>query len=244
MSLQSANLNNGAKIFASTYKDEFLNKLPMVEKRNLFTTNRGLGALYYTEFVKNFYVGFTTPEPPNENIGTKNDNIDKLIKTNIVGAGGMESISLLDERLKRRINRLDIEWQIEKDFDESNDLKEFINNTNSYPHFIIRRASTAYDKFLDRYGINIKHEHFDVDGNMAIDYYDYKNRYVVSFDIFGITNDGRLQLYYVRWYDKPSLKFVEEELNADDNFVRLSFIIPIIEEATLENILNGDSSKE
>jgi hypothetical protein len=224
LSLQSANLN-GIKVLMTTTRNE-LKKLNIPNSR-LFTNDRGYGAIYYSEVTKNTYIGCCTVEPPDLIMATK-EEIPDFIKDHIFSCATEDVLSMHDVRLKRRLNRLDIEWEVEKEFDESEQLKNFMNATKNKPQFVLRRMSTAADKFADKYGINIKTTHFDADGKMAIDYYDFNNRYVVSYDVFGITDDGRLQLYYVRWYDKPSLQYVEDHFENDPNIVKLGAIEFII----------------
>ena len=236
LSLQSANLNNGVEIFISTSQEEF--KKLNISKHNLFTNKRGLGAIYYATPFTNVNIGYTTVEPPDEGKALLS-KIPNIVSNHIFNCLDL-ALDIHDTNLKRRLNRLDIEWEVEKEFDESEDLIRFLNETQNNPHFVLRRASTAKDKFIDKYGINIKTTHFDADGKMAIDYYDFNNRYVVSYDIFGITNDGRFQLYYVRWYDKPSLQYVEDNFDNDPNMIRIGAIEFVIGNRIMSMVNNNE----
>ena len=220
MSLQSANLNNGVYALLSTTFDEMNKKLK--SNNTLYVDDRGLGSIYWKEVTNNTFVGATTIEPPDLIKGTKT-SCPSIIYNNIFSCASDDVLSLHDVRLKRRVNRLDIEWEIEKDFDESDELKEFIESTKNKPQFIIRHAMPAAERFRDKYDISIRSADLDENGMMKSTHYDYANRYVVGYEILGITNDDKLQLYYVQWYDKPSLMYIENELD-EDKFIRLSSI--------------------
>lgn len=201
MSLQSGNLNKGIKVYLSTDLTN-IKKLPL---DSLYWKPYGDGTLYFNYIANNVVVGATDPSDKRE-VGDRKDP-----KESLFGKIYSTIPTIYEPNKKYRINALDIEWTIEEPTNESDQLKDFLNNTMY--HMVLKKNLRANQQFKLRYGYDL-HGQPETDGSCGPRYTKYEKRYVSCYEVYAIDSETKnLALYYALWYDHDSLKYIEDNIN-------------------------------
>lgn len=195
--------NKKNTVVACTSIDEF----KKLSSENMYFTKYGDGFKYWKNFTENVVIGATDIDSINRG---KIADIPSSIEQYIYNSSLIE-IGVVKKRI---LNTTDIEWEFES-VNELKNLKEFLSNTyNQMIHVILNNAEVA---FKDHYNIDLK----QADISKGLDFYEKRvNRLVINYSIIGIdiaTNDPLL--YTVQWYDKESLKYIEE---IKDKYIQIS----------------------
>ena len=178
------------------------------------------GAFYWAKINKATTLGCITADFKPEEYMIES-NLDDETKQSCICCLGTE-INNFDN--PKRLNRVNIDWQIDNSVDKLSDLKTFLENTEH--HMIESVLSDAEQEFRRLYNIQLKN--FVQDNEEPFDsevYEKYVNRFVIGYDIYAIDKkSGSLNLFIVEWNDKPSIQYIED--NFDKLFIKTaSFII-------------------
>ena len=205
-------INNEYSNVNHVYLSTSLEEYKKLTRENMYYEKNGSGRRYWKQIGPKVVIGTSSSEVLD--LGKMKD-ADQYIKQYII-CSDVE----FDDMLKKRINRLDVDWTFET-IDELDQLKSFIDST--YNHMVFKAKKNADKEFKDRYDVNLKPAE-NLGKDVDFDLYESRlNRYVVSYHIIAndnLTND--LLLYVVKWYDYNSLKYLEEDSNVMDSFIKVA----------------------